>query len=320
MKISIAMATYNGGSYLADQLESFLCQTLLPDELVVCDDGSSDNTIKILEAFRVKAPFDVRIIQNQSNLGYTKNFEKALSLCEGDIIFLSDQDDVWFCNKLEVMTEVFAVYRGVFVVQADMVLTDSNLNPSKYTQLGNILAIGLGSDTYVAGCGTAIRKQWLDLVLPIPSDVVEHDNWIHRFATYLGARMLIETPLQYYRRHGENASNSLASSTKKVSQFQAARIHGLQDATDGWKAELARIMATHERLSNHAHTLTRLGLYSRNASVLQELEFNIAALNDRINLMSCSRVKRLPKVFLMLAARKYRFFAGWKSAAKDLLR
>ncbi|HIE59179.1 MAG TPA: glycosyltransferase, partial [Hydrogenothermaceae bacterium] len=94
MRISIALATYNGDTYLQDQLNSYIAQERLPDEMVVCDDVSKDETVAILEAFQKVAPFEVQIIKNETNLGYTKNFEKALSLCSGDIVFFSDQDDV----------------------------------------------------------------------------------------------------------------------------------------------------------------------------------------------------------------------------------
>ena len=103
MKVSIALATYNGAKYLKQQLDSFQAQTCLPDELVVCDDCSKDNTVEILEEFKETASFIVIIIQNESNLGYTGNFEKAISLCSGNLIFISDQDDVWFNNKIETI-------------------------------------------------------------------------------------------------------------------------------------------------------------------------------------------------------------------------
>ena len=105
-KISIALATYNGAAYLKEQLESYCSQTQLPDELVVCDDCSTDETIRILEKFIQDAPFEVQICKNQINLGVTKNFEKAVSLCTGDYIFLSDQDDIWLADKIKVLTEV----------------------------------------------------------------------------------------------------------------------------------------------------------------------------------------------------------------------
>jgi len=92
--ISVALCTYNGELYLREQLESILKQTFPPDEIIICDDGSTDTTIKILEEFRRKSFIPVKVYYNKENLGVSKNFEKAISLCSGDIIFLSDQDDV----------------------------------------------------------------------------------------------------------------------------------------------------------------------------------------------------------------------------------
>ena len=99
MKASIALATYNGERYLQEQLNSFLHQTRLPDEIIACDDCSTDRTMDILESFAISALFAVYIYRNAINLGYTKNFERAISLCSGDVIFLSDQDDVWFPKR-----------------------------------------------------------------------------------------------------------------------------------------------------------------------------------------------------------------------------
>lgn len=127
MRISIAMTTYNGARYLNDQLDSFSVQTKLPDELVVCDDKSSDNTINILDDFKRTAPFDVKIICNEENIGYTKNFQKALSLCSGDLIFLSDQDDVWLSDKVEIMSSYFNENRDIYVLLADMIIVDRDL-------------------------------------------------------------------------------------------------------------------------------------------------------------------------------------------------
>ena len=93
--LSVAMCTYNGSRHLSEQLESIGTQTRLPDELVICDDCSSDDTIRIIERFSASAPFAVRLEINTQNLGSTKNFEKAIRLCQGDLIALADQDDVW---------------------------------------------------------------------------------------------------------------------------------------------------------------------------------------------------------------------------------
>ena len=92
MKVSIALCTYNGSEFLGEQLASFLTQTRLPDEIVVCDDCSLDSTVQILDDFAAHAPFPVRIYRNEKNLRSTKNFEQAIDLCEGDIILLADQE------------------------------------------------------------------------------------------------------------------------------------------------------------------------------------------------------------------------------------
>jgi glycosyltransferase involved in cell wall biosynthesis len=105
--ISVALAAYNGARYLQEQLDSLAAQRRLPDELVVVDDASSDGTVGILERFRATAPFEVKVHRNTANLGYSANFEVAISRCTGDIIFMSDQDDVWFPEKIEAVAGCF---------------------------------------------------------------------------------------------------------------------------------------------------------------------------------------------------------------------
>ena len=95
MKVSVAMTTYNGAAYLPEQLDSILARSRPPDELVVCDDGSTEETLIILNDYAARAPFTMTVVINEQRLGSTKNFEKAIGLCTGDIIFLSGQDDVW---------------------------------------------------------------------------------------------------------------------------------------------------------------------------------------------------------------------------------
>src|SRR5919199_6162917 len=107
-RVSVAMCTYNGERYLQEQLDSIAAQTCLPDELVVCDDRSSDRTLEIIQIFKSKVSFPVHLHINPENLGTIKNFEKAISLCTGDIIVLSDQDDVWKPHKVETILQAFA--------------------------------------------------------------------------------------------------------------------------------------------------------------------------------------------------------------------
>lgn len=99
--ISVAMCTFNGEKYIKEQIESIINQSLVPDEIVICDDCSKDNTINIIKETLANWSGKANLIINEDNLGYRKNFEKAISLCNGDIIFLSDQDDVWDNCKLK---------------------------------------------------------------------------------------------------------------------------------------------------------------------------------------------------------------------------
>lgn len=105
--ISIAMATYNGERFIREQLDSIAQQTLLPVELVVTDDGSNDSTLAIIDDFAKTAPFEVKIVRNEKQLGFADNFLKAASFCVGDFIAFCDQDDVWMVNKLERCMQAF---------------------------------------------------------------------------------------------------------------------------------------------------------------------------------------------------------------------
>ncbi len=138
-RLSIAMCTYNGAKYIQEQLDSIAAQSRLPDELVVCDDRSSDNTIEIVKSFGSKVPFPVRLYLNEENLGIIKNFEKAISLCTGNIIALSDQDDVWKPNKIEKILTAFAENLGAGYVFSNAELVNESLMP-----LGSSLWESLG--------------------------------------------------------------------------------------------------------------------------------------------------------------------------------
>jgi len=122
-KVSIAIATYNGAKYLKEQLDSIYTQTLLPFEVIVCDDGSIDETIKILEEF--KELKGLKYFINPIKLGFFRNFEKAITLCAGDLIALSDQDDYWLPNKLERLVNEIGASD---LICSDAILIDANNN------------------------------------------------------------------------------------------------------------------------------------------------------------------------------------------------
>src|SRR5207248_1903508 len=122
--ISVAMCTFNGARFLDAQLESLAAQSRPPDELVVCDDCSSDNSREIITSFALRSAFDVRLVVNDKNLGTTKNFEKAIQLCQGPIIALADQDDVWYAHKLDRIERAFLASPSVVAVFSDADIID----------------------------------------------------------------------------------------------------------------------------------------------------------------------------------------------------
>ena len=134
------MCTYNGANYLQEQLISIMTQTRLPDELVICDDGSTDMTLDILDKFSKNAPFEAKVYHNKKKLGPTKNFENAISLCKGDIIFLSDQDDVWLPHKVAKIEELFLEHsEDVGYIFSNALIVDEKLFPLGYTMWEGIL-------------------------------------------------------------------------------------------------------------------------------------------------------------------------------------
>lgn len=216
MKVSIAMATYNGAKNIDAQLQSFTTQTHLPDELVVADDDSTDSTIDQLEAFAKCAPFPVIIVRNKKNLGYAGNFNVALEETKGDIVFLSDQDDVWYPNKIAHILAQAKQNPDYLIYMNDAELTDGNLNSVNLTKYGQIKSSGLPPESFVMGCCCAIRRELLDFSLPIPSGLKSHDNWLVGIADGLSAKLIVPEVLQYYRRHGENTSQFIVNRLTRV--------------------------------------------------------------------------------------------------------
>src|SRR6056297_1133059 len=133
MKVSVAMATYNGHKYIKEQLDSILSQSRLPDEIVIVDDVSTDDTYSICEEYASLDQVPIKLYKNDTNLGFTKNFERAISLCSGGIIFISDQDDVWKNNKIENMFRLFSEDKDVGMMYCNAKVVDENLRLTEMT-------------------------------------------------------------------------------------------------------------------------------------------------------------------------------------------
>lgn len=320
LTVSLAMATFNGARYINEQLESFSAQTRLPDELIICDDGSSDSTLLVIEEYKKRAPFAVEIHHNNQNVGYVKNFEKAMSLCSGDVVFLSDQDDVWMPSKIETVTKIFNDNPEVFVVMNDLLIANGDLSKNGPTQLTNMKRFGMGSKGFITGCSSAHRKRWQELVLPIPEEAPAHDNWVNGIAHELGVVLIIDKPLQLYRRHASNSSNHLFSSNHRITPMDRLLYYGLRDATSSWAREVGLERAKVARLKGKMDFIESLGLRDEADVQIRMAEARCGALNMRLSAFRESRIGRWRAIWRMWQSGAYRELAGWKSAVKDAIR
>lgn len=319
-RISIAMAVYNGDRFISEQLESFVRQTRLPDELVVSDNASTDRTVEIVREFAAHAPFPVRLFINDRNLGVGKNFERAISECTGDIIFLSDCDDVWYLEKLSVMERVLEekLQTGVAICDADIV--DQHLQPlgqRMWRAQGFILrgraqermAEGKAFTPSLPALGNclAFRAKFKSLVLPFPEDQVFSYGWHDYFIAWTiicsGAAgvALVPEPLIAYRKHDANMSGSA-----RLSLRSRLRQH--------WQSRSQRVLAALPSVIERIEHAPVSGLLN---PVIRR--YAVCHWRARCGLPSC-RLARIPLVMRELATLRYhRFSSGFCTAAKDLL-
>lgn len=211
-RISVAMAVYNGEKYLKEQLDSILMQLNEKDEVVISDDGSTDGTASLVQAYQ-KRPGgpQIRLVKGPGR-GIKQNIACALGHARGRFLFLADQDDVWMPHKVRRMMQVFYKERCHAIVH-DCIVTKEDLKeviyPSffEYRGYGGGMWRNIWKNKYI-GCCMAIHRDLLPYILPVPDDIQMHDQWIgvindmHR-----GGTVFLKEPLLYYRRHDGNVSD-----------------------------------------------------------------------------------------------------------------
>lgn len=208
-RISVAMATYNGEKYLREQLESIYSQTRIPDEVVVSDDHSQDGTVAILEEY--KQTKGLKYVVNAEGLGVNKNFENAVRLCTGDYICISDQDDVWFPQKIEISIEKLKEIEGAeripSLVSSAAQFTDKDLNKLPTTIPGHDIDMFEESISgyFSQGSSLFLNRELIDMILPFPTEKLLYDDYIGTSAACIGRKYYIAQLLMYYRLHGANA-------------------------------------------------------------------------------------------------------------------
>jgi glycosyltransferase involved in cell wall biosynthesis len=322
MKVSIAMCTFNGSKFIEEQLKSILTQSRLPDELVICDDKSNDFTAEIIKSFALNSPFSVRFYENKQNLGSTKNFEKAISLCTGDIIFLSDQDDIWEPQKIERILKVFVDNNKIGYVFTDAELVNEKLNSLGLTLWNSLNFNGktyqkyiLGQQievlmcrNYITGATTAFRAELKDKIIPI-SDYWIHDGWIAIIASSLDMYGFpLPECLIKYRQH---AQQQLGVEISFLAQLKHKQALGARE----YSKELASLYDLKERL-----LLIKAKNKFENDIILCLIDDKIKYLEDRIKIHSSRGIKKMSMIFKQIKLGNYqRFSSSWQSIGKDLL-
>ncbi|RRA47456.1 glycosyltransferase family 2 protein [Acidipila sp. EB88] len=314
LRISVAMCTYNGERYLPQQLASILAQSRMPDELVVCDDRSQDQTLRLLEEFARHAPFSVRVVVNEGNLGSTRNFEQCILLCTGDLIALSDQDDVWHRDRLAVSEQKLITSSEAGLVFSDATLIDEEGRtlPAKLWE-----SIGFAESSrralhekdytlclrtrFVTGATAMFRTSLRDQCLPVGRGWI-HDEWIAAATPLFAEIEEINAPLICYRKHAAQQIGPV----QHPSLVAKARADWMQlwgEQVNHW-SRLGVAAAAARALCGHfaeqqlpAKGTARLGQYQ---AVLAFLEFR--------QRLPRSRVARLIPVLKALS--RYRKHAG----------
>ena len=204
---SVAMAYYNGAKYIDEPISSILANMEDADALIISVDDASDGSETILQNWAKNDP-RIRIIKGPGK-GVVKNFENAIKHCRGDIIFLSDQDDVWEKNKMTEIEHVFEDPKVMAVVHDAQIVDEklSSLNQTTFEWRDSKAGFwkNMKKNSYI-GCCMAVRRSALKRILPIPDNIWIHDQWIGLLAEQLGKVVFIEEPLIYYRRHGGNVT------------------------------------------------------------------------------------------------------------------
>lgn len=317
--ISVAMCTFNGACFLPGQLESIAAQFRLPDELLICDDGSTDESTAIIREFAKHAKFSVRLVVNSANLGSTRNFEQAISLCSGSIVVLADQDDIWYPNKLEIMEKAFARSSSIVAAFSDAEVIDQDarplglrlwptfaFTPAKQKRFANGRAFSvLIKHPVVTGATMAFRRQLFNLAVPIPANDL-HDRWISFLLAARGLFEAIPIPLMQYRRHREQQIG-----TGPVS-MSGQIVHAKNRGRNFYIEELVRFRQLQHRLEE------RKSSFPNADYALKEIEKKLAHLEYRTGL-SKVKTERIPGLFReMFNGNYWRYSGGWRSIAKDL--
>jgi hypothetical protein len=318
LRSSVALCTYNGAAYLGEQLESIVAQERQPDEVVVCDDASTDATASIIHEFVARARFPVHVRVQPRNVGSRENFACAIGLCQGDVIVLADQDDIWHRDKLRRLLEPLERDPALALVFSDAELIDAagcplgerlweaiRFSPTEQAAFGTGREIDvLLRHHVVSGATIAFRAERRKLVLPIAEGWV-HDGWIALLIAAVARCTALPERLVGYRQHARQQIGERKRSLYE--QYQRGR----GKTADDFAQVASNYAAAHACLATHRSEL-------RSTTILDALQRKAAHFEAKAQ-MRTSQAPRLPLIARELLRSNYRrYSSGWRSLAQDL--
>lgn len=316
--ISVALTAYNGSRFLPAQLDSLFRQTRRPDEIIICDDSPDDLTGKAIRPMLSATPCLVKYFHNDSTLGVNGNFSKAVSLCNGDVIFLCDQDDVWRPEKIEKMAAVLEADPEIGAVFCDSIVVDEELNPLGYSlwtmcefspvrqkMFHDGLSLNLFLQRAVAtGHNIAFRSEFRDLLLPFLPQLT-YDIGLNILLACVTRWEMLNEKLTLYRVHSGNVTNPGKRNLKEQSQVSAAAMKNNKAALDAefFAAIIERLRTRQDAI--HPDTLALLDAKLAHAIARASIPPFLPA--------------RLPVILREVVNRRYFLYSnGWKSVLADL--
>ncbi len=336
MRISVALATYQGERFLGPQLASIGSQTRRPDELVVCDDGSTDATVRMVSEFARRSPFPVELQIQRQRLGPARNFERAIEHCSGELIALSDQDDVWESRKLEMLERAMGRQGDPGLVFSDGEIVDAgarSLSVTCWESIGltprQLRAIESGRafrafvtrqrqvGGTVPGATVAFRSRYRELALPFPEVIPMsgkgflHDSWIVLLVAAVSEVVAVPKPLVRYRRH-DAQQVGMRPERKPARPTPLLTAPGSIRGPSGSHHSRLWLNALYERLR------ARRGVFGGDEAI-SLLDKWLHHLDVRAHLPG-NRFRRVPTIVRELSTGRYRAYSsGMRSAARDLL-
>ena len=312
--ISVVIATFNGEKYIIEQLNSIENQTIKPDEVIISDDNSTDNTLKLINEFQLSSKLKIILLNNKKRLGYAKNFERALLRSNGDYVFLSDQDDFWLPNKISFMINLAKKYpyKSCFINNT-LIVDESLKSLGNITKIDQIRNLGLSTKSFVMGACCLLKKDFLDFTLPFPNHVKAHDNWIVELSHDLDICFITEEVLQLYRRHDNNESLALFNSSKKLNfkhkyyHLKKIKYNRIKQCFNEISDLILKIDYLNSKMKDDKTTLY----------LLLNLKNNLKFYNSRLNSLNKKQPINLFKEFMSGNYKEH--MSGFKSFLLDIL-